>query len=73
MTTNDLEKEWNRVLDLFEICSNELAKLENERLNVNEKIIAKRTELETIQFQLDVIRKERLTNRKKKYLTSLYS
>ena len=66
MTTNDLEKEWNRVLDLFEICSNELAKLENERLNVNEKIIAKRTELETIQFQLDVIRKERLANRKKK-------
>ena len=51
---------------LFEICSNELSKLENERLNVNEKIIAKRTELETIQFQLDVIRKERLTNRKKK-------
>lgn len=35
MTTNDLEKEWNRVLDLFEMCSNELAKLENERLNVN--------------------------------------
>ena len=66
MTTNDLEKEWNRVLDLFEICSNELAKLENERLNVNEKIIAKRTELETIQFQLDVIRKERLANRKKR-------
>lgn len=66
MTTNDLEKEWNRVLDLFEICSNELAKLENERLKVNEKIIAKRTELETIQFQLDVIRKERLANRKKK-------
>lgn len=66
MTTNDLEKEWNRVLDLFEICSNELAKLENEHLNVNEKIIAKRTELETIQFQLDVIRKERLANRKKK-------
>lgn len=66
MTTNDLEKEWNRVLDLFEVCSNELAKLENERLNVNEKIIAKRTELETIQFQLDVIRKERLANRKKR-------
>lgn len=65
MTTNDFEKECNRALDLFEICSNELAKLENERLNVNEEIIAKRTELETIQFQLDVIRKERLTNRKK--------
>lgn len=51
---------------MFEICSNELAKLENERLNVNEQIIAKRTELETIQFQLDVIRKERLVSRKKK-------
>ena len=44
----------------------ELAKLENEHLNVNEKIIAKRTELETIQFQPDMIRKERLANRKKK-------
>lgn len=66
MTTNDLEKEWNRVLDLFAICSSELAKLESEHLNVNGKIIAKRTELETIQFQLDMIRKERLANRKKK-------
>ena len=30
MMTDDLEKEWNRVLDLFEVCSNELVELENE-------------------------------------------
>ena len=65
-TDDDLEKEWNRVLDLFEACSNELAALENERLGVNEKIIAKRNELETIQFQLDAIRRERQARRKRR-------
>ena len=66
MMTDDLEKEWNRVLDLFEVCSNELVELENERLGVNEKIIAKRNELETIQFQLDTIRREMQAKRKRK-------
>ena len=39
---------------------------QNERLGVNEKIIAKRNELETIQFQLDAIRRERQAKRKRK-------
>ena len=67
---DDLKKEGNRVLDLFEVCSNELVDLENERLGVNEKIVAKRNELETIQFQLDAIRRERQAKRKRKWYVS---
>ena len=55
---DDMRHERDRVLKSLDKRLNELSELTHRRIEINEGMMVKQTELEKIQYQLDTIRKE---------------